>query len=159
VRRVIYDHERASREQVDMNDSIEQDPVEEQDESAGPLSRGEWTAIIGGAGALLALGLFVLLTVAGVDVFPPGGSAAPTPNPTASVDTSSWAYRQGQAVGDQVAQSYGFRAAPDGTVTQCEPKNEASSFVSSPADKANFDAGFVMACKARARDNAGLPVG
>jgi hypothetical protein len=140
-------------------ENIRQAPAEDEDGPAGPLSRGEWTAIIGGAGFLTFIGLFVLLTYAGYDLVPSGGSAAPTSTPTASADTSSWAYRQGQAIGDRVAQSYGFRAAPDGTVTQCDPKNEASSFVSSPADKANFDAGFVMACKARARDNAGLPVG
>jgi hypothetical protein len=132
----------------------------EEDGPAGPLSKGEWAAIGGMVLFFLVLGWFVFSQATGRSFLPSwsGTSTSSTPSTQPSADTSSWAYKQGQVDGDAVARSYGFRAAPDGTVTQCDPKNESSKFVSSAADKANFDAGWIMACKAQARAAAGLPV-
>lgn len=128
------------------------------------LSENQKAAIVPAALLVFVIALFSVGGAIGSSNSDTSTSADPyasaaSPTPTASVDTSSWAYRQGQADGNAVAQSYGFRAAPDGTVTDCDPKNEASKFVTNPADKANFDAGWVMACKAAARAAVGLPVG
>lgn len=57
--------------------TIEQEPAGE-DESAGPLGRGEWTAIIGGVVVVLAITLFVLAH----RTYGSSSASAPAPSPS-----------------------------------------------------------------------------
>jgi hypothetical protein len=113
------------------------------------LSIGAAVVLVGGVvGAVEAMPSYM---GSGSGPDDPGVSAQP------SADTTSWAYKQGQTIGDAVARQYGFVATPNGKAPDCDPKKEAYDFVSSTTDVANFNAGFVMACTAAARVNAGMP--